>query len=442
MLQVKKTKQFLFFLLGLFLWISLSLAVWAYIFFYWLKPYAEYVSSHQTIQIWSWVQQWLIDKIRKQLLALPIGLDEKWSKLDELRNILYSQFYDPKMLDFDKMREQAIKWFVAAIWDPFTVYLTKQENSNFQEELKWTQDFEWIGAVVTKVEQWVMIEQVLKWYPAFKVWLKPLDIIIKINWQPTKDMSLSEAVSKIRGPAWTEVTLTIYRSSENKVFDVKVRREKIEVPSVTYEVKELTWWIKIWYINISIIWEDTEQALQNALDSLKRQWVKGLILDLRWNWGWYLQVAVEIASHFIPKWKLIVTTKYRIYPDEPYTSLWYGDAMWYPVVVLVDWLTASAAEIISAALRDNIWAKLVWTKTFGKCTVQTLKEFDDGSSLKYTIWKRFTPKGLSVCSGDILPWKGLKPDVEINFDTDLFKEKHIDNQLQKAEEILWKEIKK
>lgn len=440
MLKKRSIKNFVFFFLGLFLGIGFSILVWIYLFFYWFKPYVDYVASHQTIKIWSWIEQGLIEKLKKQLLALPIWLDSKWSKLDEVRNILYSQFYQPDMLKFDKMKEEAIKWFVSAIWDPFTVYLTKQENSNFQEELKWTQDFEWIGAVVTKVEEWVMIEQVLKWYPAYKAGLKPLDIIIKINWQPTKDMSLSEAVSKIRGPAWTVVNLTIYRQSENKVFDVKIKREKIEVPSVTYEVKELTWWIKVGYINISIIWEDTEKSLEKALSDLKKQKVKGFILDLRWNWWWYLQIAVEMASHFIPKWKIIVTTKYRVYHDEIYRSFGYWDAEWYPVVVLVDWLTASAAEIISAALRDDIWAKLVWTKTFWKCTVQTLKQFDDWSSLKYTIWKRFTPKWLSVCSWWILPWKWLKPDVEVKFDEKLFKDKHIDNQLLKAEEVIYKEI--
>jgi carboxyl-terminal processing protease len=94
--------------------------------------------------------------------------------------------------------------------------------------------------VVTKVEEGVMIEQVLKGYPAYKAGLRPLDIIIKINGEPTKDMSLAEAVSKIRGPAGTEVTLTIYRPSENKVFDVTIKREKIVVPSVTYEVYTLT----------------------------------------------------------------------------------------------------------------------------------------------------------------------------------------------------------
>ena len=435
-------KKNVIFLIGFVFGMLVTTILWIGIIYLWYRPYREYSVSHQTIQISSWnFFQWLADKIKKEILTLPIGGDSRWEKLDLVWTILKNQFVDPSMLHFDKMKEEAIKWFVWAIWDPFTVYLTKQENANFQKELKWTQDFEWIGAVVTKVEEWVMIEQVFKWYPAYKSGLRPLDIIIKINWEPTKDMSLAEAVSKIRWPAWTKVKLTIYRPSENKVFTIEVTREKVEIPSVTYEVKVLTWWVKIWYINISIIWQDTAQALKNALDDLKKQWVKGFILDLRWNGGWYLDVAVDIASHFIPSWKVIVQTKYRVFPDQVYKSYWYPDWQWYPIVVLVDGLTASAAEIISAALRDDIGAKLVGTKTFGKCTVQTMKEFDDWSSLKYTIWKRFTPKGFSVCSWWILPWKWLKPDVEVKFDMDLFKTKHIDNQLQKAEEVLYEMMK-
>ncbi len=438
---MKVLKKYFVFLAGFLSGVLISIAVGGYIFFFLYKPYYIYEISHSKLQIGEWLTWNLIEKLKSTIFALPLQFSDRWSKLDQVWQILDDQFYSPKMLNFDKMKEESIKWFVSAVWDPFTVYLTKQENSNFQQELKWTQDFEWIWAVVTKVEEWVMIEQVLKWYPAYKVWLRPLDIIVKIDWQPTKDMSLAEAVSKIRWPAWTYVTLTIYRSSENKIFEVKIKREKIEVPSVTYEVKELTGWVKVWYINISIIWEDTEKNLKQAITDLKKQGIKGFILDLRGNWGWFLQVAVEMVSHFIPKWKVVVRTHYRIYPDEVYKSYWYGDAEWYPVVVLVDGLTASAAEIISAALRDDIWAKLVWTKTFGKCTVQTMKEFDDGSSLKYTIWKRFTPSWYSVCSWDsILPGKGLKPDVEVEFNKDLFIKKHIDNQLQKAEEVIYNMI--
>jgi len=441
---MKGMKGRLYFILGFILGIIFSIFVWSFIFFYANKYYYNWIYTHQTIKIWSWdIQEWLIDKIKKEILTLPLQVASKWDKLDRVWMILQNQFYDPKMLDFDKMKEDAIKWFVSAIWDPFTVYLTKQENSNFQKELKWTQDFEGIWAVVTKVEEWVMIEQVLKGYPAYKAWLKPLDIIIKINWEPTKDMSLAEAVSKIRWPAGTTVTLTIYRPSENKVFDVKIKREKIVVPSVTYEVYTLTGWIKVWYINISIIWEDTEDALERALNVLKKQEVKGLILDLRGNGGWFLDKAVEIASHFIPRWKVIVRTKYRVYPEEDYKSYWYGDFQGYPIVVLVDKLTASAAEIISAALKEDIWAKLVWTDTFGKCTIQTMKQFNDGSSLKYTIWKRFTPNRESVCSGDsILPGKWLKPDIFVKFDKDKFSKEHIDTQLNKAKQVLREWIKR
>ncbi len=440
---MQKIRWLTLFLFGILFWVVFSGIVFLIILINIVNPYSNY-QSIQTIKIWSGIEQDLVSNIKFKLnkienlfLNTKESLSsDKYKKFDTIWNILFTKYFDVDKLNFDNMREEALKGFVEAIWDPYTVYLTKQENSNFQEELKWSQDFEWIGAVVTKKKDWVMIEEVLKWYPAYKSWLKPLDLIIEINWETTKDMSLSEAVSKIRWPAGTEVELTIYRESENKVFKVKVKREKISVPSVRQKIFELTWWVKIGYIEIAIIWQDTEESFKKAVKNLKSQNVKWIILDLRWNWGWYLPIAVEVASHFVPKGKIIVSTKYRVYPEEVYKSYWYGDFENYPVVVLVDWLTASASEIISAALREDIWAKLVWTKTFGKWSIQTMENFDDGSSLKYTIWKWYTPKWENVDQ------KWLNPDIEIEFDKKLFLDKNIDNQLEKAKEVIFKMIKK
>ncbi len=440
---MKKIRTFTVFLFWLFFGVFFSSIIFVFIITNIFFPYNNLKYANQVVEIGSDVETSIVDNIKIRLNniekiiknSFEATTSDKYKKFDTIWNILFAKYYDVEKLNFDKMREEALKGFVDAIWDPYTVYLTKQENSNFHEELKGSQDFEWIGAVVTKKKEWVMIEEVLKWYPAYKAWLKPLDIIIEINGEPTKDMSLSEAVSKIRWPAWTEVELTIYRPSENKVFKVKIKREKISVPSVLSKVYTLTGWVKVGYIEIAIIGQDTEKAFKQAIKELKAENVKWVILDLRWNWWWYLPIAVEVASHFVPKDKVIVTTKYRIYPQEVYKSYGYGDFENYPVVVLVDWLTASASEIISAALRDNIGAKLVGTKTFGKGSIQTIEDFEDGSSLKYTIWRWYTPKGQNV------DWKGLKPDVEIKFDKDKYLNENIDNQLEKAKEIILKMIK-
>ena len=443
-------KKFFYFLLwwGLgSLFISL---VWA-VFFVYYKNLYSWIIENTYISIASGnIEDSLIDSFKQKLFSIPqlfnsnkcSGSWYKWEKLDKVLKVLDTYYYSPQKLDIDKMRESAIKWLVSAIWDPFTVYLTKQENAKFSDELKWDEKFEGIWAVVTKVENWIMIEQVFKNYPAYKAGLKPLDIIIKINWQPTKDLSLAEAVSKIRGPAGTKVKLTIFRPSENKVFEVEIVREKINIPSVMGKIIYLTWNVKVGYINVSIIWTETSKYFEQILKDLNLSGAQGYILDLRWNWGGFLNIAVDIASHFIPKGKIIVKTKYRLFKDENYYSFGYWDWQWKPIVVLIDWLTASAAEIISAALKEDVGAKLVGEKTFGKCTIQTLQDFSDGSALKYTIGKWFTPKGFSVCSGDILPGRWLIPDVEVKFNLKDFEKTHKDLQLEKAKEILFKMLSK
>jgi carboxyl-terminal processing protease len=214
----------------------------------------------------------------------------------------------------------------------------------------------------------------------------------------------------------------------------EVLRDKVLVPSVTSEI--FTWKNKIWYINISIIWEETEKLLKQNINDFKNQNIKWIILDLRWNWWWLLPIAVEISSHFVPKDKVIVTAKYKIFNDEIYSSKWYSDLQNIPIVILVDWMTASAWEIIALALQEQIWAKLVWTQTFGKWSIQTMEEFTDTTSLKYTIWKRYSPSNKNI---DKI-W--ITPDYIIEFDKDKYIKDKIDNQLEKTKEVINQLIKK
>jgi len=162
-------------------------------------------------------------------------------------------------------------------------------------------------------------------------------------------------------------------------------------------------------------------------------------LDLRWNWGWYLWIWYQIWSVWAKKWDIIVRTKYRDSANNQiFRATKNGKLHWIPTVILVNWYTASAGEIITAAIKENNpnTVRLVWTQTFWKWTIQTLRWFPDGSSLKYTIWKWYTPKDENVCKKWVLPWNWFKPDVEIKFDPKLYKNKLIDNQLEKAKEVL------
>ena len=348
---------------------------------------------------------------------------EKYHLVD---NILQKEYFDKDHIDQKKMYESAVKGYVDALGDPYTLYLTSEENEVFEEEMQGGQHFAGIGAIVTKKKDGVMIEEVLKDLPAYKAWLKPLDIVISIDGEETKDLSINEAVKKIRGEKWTVVKLTIYRESEWRVFDVDVTRDIVDVPSVKWEIFDVSW-KKVLYIEISIIGEDTVKVFKNIIDQYRGKF-DALILDLRWNGGWYLPTAVDLVSYFLPKNELITTARYTVLEDEIYRSKGYGDLVWIPIAVLVDGLSASASEIIASALDEKDNALLIGTKTFGKGSIQTLAEFGDGSSLKYTIGKRYTPSDKNVDK------EGLIPDIEVPFDFTWYVENKVDNQLERAKE--------
>jgi len=361
---------------------------------------------------------------------------DKIEKIDTIKNILDNEYFESSMISWSKMWDYAMQAYVAALWDPFTNYLTAEDNNSLHEELKWSSDFQWIGAVVTKSPEWIVIEQLIKDGPAQKAWLKPLDIILEANWSWLVNLPLWKWVSLIKGPAWTDVELTIKRNW--KIFKLKVTRAKLKLTSVNSKVIDYKW-KKFWYISISSIWEETYNQFINQLDDLLWKWIFWLILDLRWNWWWYLNVGYEIWATWAKKWDIVVQTKYRksIY-NRVFKAVNNGKLNSFPTIILIDGYTASAWEIITAAIKENnkSTTKLVWTQTFGKWTIQTLKDFPDGSSLKYTIWKWLTPKGENVCKKWVLPWNGIKPDIEVKFDSEAYKKDLTDNQLEKAKETL------
>jgi len=365
---------------------------------------------------------------------------DKLEKFNNIKKILDTKYLEPSVISWNKMWDAALQAYVSALWDPFTVYLTAKDNESLHKALKWSSDFEWIWAIVTKVPEWILIEQVFKDSPAQKAWIRPLDIILQADWVDLADLPLWEAVKKIKWPAWTKVKLTIKRNW--KILKIEVTRWKVKIISVNSEIINYKN-KKLWYISISSVWEETYDEFTKQLNELLNKNIKWLIVDVRWNWGWYLEIWYDIWKYWAKPWQIIVSTKYRnplMNRDFKTYSTWLLHN--FPTVVLTNWYTASAWEIIAAAIRENSSSSLiVWTKTFWKWTIQVLKEFKDWSSLKYTIWKWYTPKWENVCKEWVLPWKWLKPDVEVKFDNELYKSKLIDNQLEKAKEELLKLIK-
>ncbi len=360
--------------------------------------------------------------------------------IHQIYDTLDKEYYFSTWISLSGMREWAVKWFVESLRDPYTEYFTIDQNQEFQDELQWQEEFEWIGAAVQKKEELVEIQEVFKWTPAAVAGLRPMDGIVEIDWESTKDLTVSEAVKKIRWPKWTTVKLLIYRASEenpqDRVFTVEVTRENVTIPSVAVEVLPLTWTDKkIVYIEIALIGDKTETFLKQEIAALKIDEIDGVVLDLRGNWWGYLPKAVEIVSHFIPKGKVVVTGRYSILPTEQFTSKWYGEFEALPIVVLMDTLTASAWEIIAGALKQHRQAPLIWTTTFWKWSIQTVTDIGEWAWLKYTIWRWYLPDDTNVDK------EGIKPDIEIEFDREQYEKKWVDVQKEKAFAEIQKLIK-
>ncbi len=402
------------------------------------------VVDKNSVNIWKTINEKIknISEAIKSIKWVNNNTDERqFNKFSKIKEILDTQYLDPSYVSWTVMWENALQAFVASLWDPFTVYLTARDNKSLHEELEWSSNFQWIWAVVTKVPTGIMLEQIIKNSPAQKAWLKPLDIILKSNWTWLAKLPLWKAVSLIKWPAGTKVKLTIKRWE--KIFDVDVTRDKLKLTSVNdkiikYKNK------KFWYISISSVWEKTYKQFKKDYNELLSKHIQWIILDLRWNWGGYLWIWYKIGATWAKKWDIVVQTRYRDPSQNQVlraTSTW--KLYWFPTVILVNGYTASAGEIITAAIKENNkqTTKLVWTKTFWKWTIQTLRQFPDGSSLKYTIWKWYTPDNENVCKKWVLPWNGFEPDVKIKFDPKQYKKNLTDNQLEKAKEVLNKLIK-
>jgi len=372
-----------------------------------------------------------------QYILKSNGTDEldyfraRYERFEIINNILEQWYYDYDKIDYNNMLKNAIKSYVDGIDDPYTIYMDADQNSWFLVSLEGEENFEWIGAVVNKKDYYILVEEVIKESPAFKSGLKALDRIIMIDSWYVENESLDESVDRIKWPAWSKVHLAIERYNKEwkrEILELDIMRDSINIPSVTSEIIKIDN-KKIWYIEVFIIWEETENLFKKEVANLKKTWVDGIVLDLRWNGGWLMPIAVEIVSHFIEKWKLVVSAKYKWYEDEKLYSKWFGEFEWLKTVVLIDSMTASAWEIIAMALQEQIWAKLVGTTTFGKWTIQTLDEFDDGDSLKYTIWKWFAPSNKNIDG----IW--VAPDITVEFDADSYLNNNIDNQLEEAKNL-------
>ncbi len=352
------------------------------------------------------------------------GLD--FSSIQDTYNILKENYYDIETIEKSELIQWMKKGLVEAMWDRHSEFLDPEEKEQFNEVL--SGDFEWIWAVVEKVPIGVEIERILKWSPAKKYWVRAWDIVLEADNIKLEDLSLYDAVDKIKWPAGTSVILKILRAWETEVLEITVIRDAIKIPSVEEDYFEEE---NIAYIAVNLFGEETSKEFRKALSEIPSS-TEGLIIDLRDNWGWYLQSSVEILSEFIESKKPLVETKYR---QSQYNSTYYsnnnGNIFDKKIVVLVNENSASASEITAGTLRKYDKAIIVWKKTYGKWSVQQPFDLDDGSLLKLTIAKWYIP------GWETIDKLGIEPDIEIDFLEEDYENQY-DRQKEEAKKILQK----
>lgn len=326
-----------------------------------------------------------------------VSFDQFWQVWNQVK-----EGYVDQPVDEVKLFYGAISGMVAGLNDPYSIYFPPKEAAEFTGDL--TGRFDGIGAEIGMKEEDLVVIAPLPESPAEKAGIRPGDKILAINSEGTRGLTVPEAVDKIRGPKDTTVTLTIVRGEE-EAKDVAITRGQITVPSVTFEMKDHN----LAYLRISHFSDDTGSQFDDAVKQILQKNPAGLILDLRSNPGGYLETSVAVASEWV-KSGLIVRQRVQNKDVIDYPARGAHRLGNIPTVVLVDEGTASGSEIVAGALQDQGIAKLIGKKTFGKGSVQDFKILPDGSALKLTTAKWFTPKDRAIDK------HGIEPDVLIEGD--------------------------
>ncbi len=335
----------------------------------------------------------------------------------EVRDKIKQQFVYP-ILDDRKLTYGAIRGMLAALDDPYSRFLEPDEFKEFRTDA--SGHFEGIGAVLEaktddKGNEQIVISSILEDGPAAKSNLRPNDIIVKVNDTPVEGLTLTAVVKLIRGPRGTPVKLTVLRPGASKPIEVTIIRANIDVKAVKPYKPDGAWMMdpekKIGYIWLTSFNQNAPRDMKAALDTLVKQGMKGLILDLSSNPGGILDVAVEVASFFIPEGP-IVWTRERGGEPEPLNAL-PGRAIPknIKIVALIDGGSASASEIVAGALQDTKRGLVVGQRSFGKSKVQTICELQDGSAIFLSTAVYLTPKKRDIGEKDAEGKRGVKPDV-------------------------------
>lgn len=393
-----------------------------------LSFFAGYFVSVGTLVSWDNMMSRPLTGWFKQQYALFFDEDEidieNIEAFNRVKDVLATRYY--KTLDINALFTGAIKGLAEGTEDPYTVYYDPEEMKKFMEES--SGNYEGIGVLVSMDENYLLtVAEVFPGSPAKEAGIQKGDKIVKVDDEDvTVIRDVDIIVKKIKGAPGTIVKITVYREGARDYIDFDVTRQAINVSYISSEMLE----DKIGYIRIKQFDNDISQDFRNHLNSLLAQEAKGLVIDLRDNPGGDYREVVKICDMLLPSGLIVYVEDRDGNRKEEYSDSNYVDI---PISVLVNGYSASASEILSAALKDYGKGTLVGTRTFGKGLVQQIDmRFANGGGLKYTVARYFTPSGKHI--HDV----GVEPDVEVALD-EAFKTTSIDdiphdkdNQLQAA----------
>ena len=353
--------------------------------------------------------------------TFPGGAPDDFNKLFEVWSALQRDHIDRDSLNVNagELSDGAIRGMLDALDDPYAAYLTPDQYTLDSKDFRGF--FEGIGAQVSLRDGNIIIVSPIPDTPAAKAGLRPGDIIVEIDGENTKGLSLMEAVGKIRGVKGEPVELVIMRNTSVEPIRVIVVRDVIDIQSV--KLRMLVG--RLAHIRITSFAENTDKEMREALEKAQRLDAKGIILDVRNNPGGLLQSVVDVTSHFMDGGLVLYEIdgkgKRKDWEVRPG-----GSASEIPLVLLMNEFSASGSEVLAGALMDRDRGTVVGVKTFGKGSVNTLRRLRDGSGLYFTIARWFTPKG------NLIEGEGLEPDVAVENPEDGSE----DLQLDRAIEIL------
>ncbi len=343
-------------------------------------------------------------------------IEEKLSKIDQVIN---SYYLNDSEIDEEKMIEGIYSGYVAGLGEDYTTYYTSEAYAELMESS--SGEYSGIGVSVSQNLNTGVITIVNPFEngPGYAAGMRKEDILFKVEGEEVTGVDINQVVAKIKGEEGTTVELTVYRPSTDEYLDMTVERRVVQNPTVTWEMKE----DGIGYIQVTEFDEVTIEQFDNAIEDLQSQGMKGLIFDLRDNPGGRLDSVCQMLDRLLPKDQLLVYTMDKDGNKEEYFAE-DEDALSLPMVVLVNGNSASASEIFTAALKDYKAATIMGTTTFGKGIVQVILPLGDGSAVKVTQSKYYTPNGICIHG------EGISPDIEVEYD----RESDNDNQLEAAME--------